>query len=364
MNSELVPLALTIGGWSDWRRGGGGDNCFCECKNRPSLVLFVILFVSFIILLYFQAHHVQDYTVTARIGKGSFAEVHEARNKTGKRFALKEIDERGSKIEKYVRGEIEIANWKLKHKNIVEIFDCFVDNNKVYIVMEFCLLGDLNDYFVKQTPKMTQRLYFMVDMTEGVSYLHSRNIIHRDLKPENVLLTMRNEQIICKISDFGISKILMSEADTCITYIGSVAYMAPEITGNTEYSSAVDVFSLGALYFAVYNTTVLTNSFGKTSLIAGVYNSKGNIAYLNEELKKENISEDELINLYFKDSPDVGKYIFRMLHKNPLERPKISDVLTYITRVKKKTIQEIYGKPSFYRCKTLNSCFNYTILLM
>ena len=229
---------------------------------------------------------------------------------------------------------MEIANWKLKHKNIVENFDCFVDNNKVYIVMEYCPLGDLNDYFVKKAPEMTQRISFMVDMTEGVSYLHSRNIIHRDLKPENVLLTNRNDQIMCKISDFGISKILRSEDDTCMTYIGSYPYMAPEITGNTEYSSAVDVFSLGALYFAVYNNAVLTNSFGERLLIAGVYNSQRNIAYLNEVLKKGKTSEDEFVNVHFTDSPDVGRYIFKMLHSDPLQRPKISDALTCITGLK------------------------------
>ena len=213
--------------------------------------------------------------------------------------------------------------------------------------MEYCRLGDLNDYFIKQAPEMTQRISIMADMTEGVSYLHSRNIIHRDLKPENVLLTNRNDQIMCKISDFGISKILKSEDDTCMTYLGSCPYMAPEITGNTEYSSAVDVFSLGASYFAVYNNAVLTNSFGQRALIAGVYNSQKKIAYLNEELKKGKTSEDEFVIVRFTDSPDVGRYIFRMLHLDPLERPKISDVLTYIIGL--KTHHEFDSKCSF--CK-------------
>ena len=312
------------------------------------------LFLTLIIFLYFQERKVKEYTVISSIGKGSFAEVHEARNETGDKFALKEINQRVSKLEKYIRGEMEIANWKLKHKNIVEIFDCFVENNNVYIAMEYCPLGDLNDYFVKQTPEMTQRLYFMVDMTEGVSYLHSRNIIHRDLKPENVLLTERNKEIICKISDFGISKILTDEDDTCMTYLGSYPYMAPEITGNTKYSNAVDVFSLGALYFAVYNNTVLKNSFGKTALIAGIYNSKGNIAYLNEELKKGNTSEDEFISAHFKNSLDVGRYIFRMLLSDPLKRPNVSDALTYIRGVVKKAICKTYGRHSFYRCRNFD----------
>ena len=232
---------------------------------------------------------------------------------------------------------MEIASWKMKHKNIVENFDCFVDNNKVYIVMEYCPLGDLNKYLIEHTAvQMTQRISFMVDMAEGLTYLHSKNIIHRDLKPENVLLSGKNDQIICKISDFGISKILMSEDDTCMTYIGSRLYMAPEITGKTEYSSAVDVFSLGIIYFAVYKSR--EQRLHKDC----VRNLKKKMtACLKEEHKRWKTFEDEFM-LHFKDSPDIGQYILKMLQMDPLERPKISDVLIYIRGVKKP--HEIFGK--------------------
>ena len=61
--------------------------------------------------------------------------------------------------------------------------------------MEFCELGDLNDYLVKNETTLSERISFMFD--RGVHYLHSRNIVHRDLKPENILLTKQNGDIRC-----------------------------------------------------------------------------------------------------------------------------------------------------------------------
>ena len=116
--------------------------------------------------------------------------------------------------------------------------------------MEFCELGDLNYYLVNNETTLTERISFMFD------YLHTQNIIHRDLKPENILLTKQDGNIRCKVSDFGISKIKMTQYDKFSTYIGSPAYMAPEITGETEYGSEMDVYALGLIFFAEYRNTV------------------------------------------------------------------------------------------------------------
>ena len=240
-----------------------------------------------------------------------------------------------TQFEIYIQGETEIAKQKLNHRNIVQILEHFTEN-KIYIVMEYCEKGNLNDYIVQEKPELCQRISFLCDMAYGVNYLHSQNIIHRDLKPENVLLTNHTGNIICKISDFGISRIKLSSYDTFRTYIGSYPYMAPEITGRNEYSIEVDVFALGLLFYAVFKNTVLTNSFGGTSLIPGIYIHGNRIAYLNEEMKKENTNEEEFLEKYFKDSSSFGKFIFSMLNMEPEGRPKMDIVLSNVTELKVK----------------------------
>ena len=212
--------------------------------------------------------------------------------------ALKELKQKPgvTNMEKYVRGELQIIEQKLRHENIVLMYEHFI-RQTVYIVMEFCELGDLNDYLVNNETTLTERISFMLDMTRGVHYLHTQNIIHRDLKPENILLTKQKGDIRCKVSDFGISKIKMTRYDKFSTFIGSQAYMAPEITGDRDYGSEVDVYALGMLFFTVYRNAVLTNSFGLKNLIPDVYDYRNNIAWLTDLMKKEKPNKDCLQSL-------------------------------------------------------------------
>ena len=249
--------------------------------------------------------------------------------------ALKELKQKPgvTNLEKYVRGELEIIEQKLRHENIVLMYEHFI-RQTVYIVMEFCELGDLNDYLVNNETTLTARISFMLDMTRGVHYLHTQNIVHRDLKPENILLTKQNGDIRCKISDFGISKIKMTRYDKFSTFIGSQAYMAPEITGDREYGNEVDVYALGMLFFAVYRNAVLKNSFGLKNLIPGVYNGKNNIAWLTDLMKKEKPNKDLFVKSYFNETTEVGDLVFSMLEFQPRHRPDMENVFVKVVEIK------------------------------
>ena len=278
---------------------------------------------------------VRDYTLIGKIGKGAFAKVYKAtKGKEKEIYALKKIDKRDENTERYVQGELDIAQQKLKHRNIVRILEFFYEGN-IYIVMEYCGMGDLSAYLVETEPDISQRIVFMTHMALGVNYLHTQNIIHRDLKPENVLLNDKSGETVCKITDFGVSRIKQNQHDKFHTYIGSYPYMAPEITGDQEYGNEVDIFALGMLFYAVYKYTILTNSFGSKSLIPGKYASGDRIAYMNEVLKKEKPTLEKFLKQYFKDSNvTVGKFIFSMIDIQPENRPQMDFVLMQIAEIK------------------------------
>ena len=261
--------------------------------------------------------------------------MYKAKKGDSKLVALKEFKQKRGVInlEKYIRGELEVIEQKLKHDNIVEFYEHFTEKS-VYIAMEFCELGDLSDYLVKNETTVTERISFMFDMTRGVHYLHTQNIIHRDLKPENILLTKQNGDIRCKVSDFGISKIKITKYEVFSTFIGSQAYMAPEIFDHKEYSNEVDVYALGMLFFAVYRNAVLTDHFGLKNLLPGVYNNENNIAWLADLLRKEKPNKNLFIKTYFRESKKVGKLIFSMLELQPVQRPDMENVLIKIVEIK------------------------------
>ena len=246
---------------------------------------------------------------------------------------MKELEKHNAELERYIQGEIDIIEQKLNHVNVVKTHEYFKDES-LFIAMEHCELGDLNDYMVNNTVDEETRIGFMTDMARGVNYLHSKSIVHRDLKPENILLTSKRGQIICKISDFGISKTKLTRFDKFSTYLGSPAYMAPEITGNTEYSNEVDVYALGHIYFAVYRKAVLENSFCDRSLISGVYNNQGKIAFLTDILKKDRPTKDSFIGSYFMDCKRIGELIYCMLLPRPNQRPEMGEVLEKIVETK------------------------------
>ena len=279
---------------------------------------------------------VKNYMIINQIGSGSFGNVFKASAADGEIFALKEIEAKAG-LDKYIRTELDIVEEKLSHPNIVQIYEHFVDDS-IYIAMEYCSLGDLSGYIVglKKEPDIKQRINFMSQIALGVNYLHSQNIIHRDLKPENVLVTIKNEQITCKITDFGISRIKLRKYDTFHTQIGTPLYMAPEITGDQEYSSEVDVFALGILFYAVYRNTILPYNLKKKALIPGV--SRGDtIAYLNRIVKEEKPTVEEFIEKYFtKSNIAVGKLIYSMIHIKPQNRPRMKSVVVQITEIKVK----------------------------
>ena len=99
----------------------------------------------------------------------------------------------------------------LHHPNIITLYDVYITNDKIYIVMELMEGGELFDYVVKKGTLNEEEASRIVRMvTSALVYMHGKNIIHRDLKPENLLLTHKPRnihEIDVKIIDFGLSKV-------------------------------------------------------------------------------------------------------------------------------------------------------------
>ncbi|KAM3861278.1 serine/threonine-protein kinase pdik1l-B [Diretmus argenteus] len=150
----------------------------------------------------------------------------------------------------------------------------------LWLVMEYCDGGDLNQYLLSRPPDSQHNHSVVQQLSSAVAFLHDLGITHRDLKPDNVLVCVTPEGPVVKVADFGLSK--MSEglveghltrqnfSSTC----GSDFYMAPEVWGGLTYTAQADIFSLGVMFWAVLERITFMEE-GTTQEQLGAYFCKG-----------------------------------------------------------------------------------------
>ncbi|KAK2718040.1 hypothetical protein QYM36_006731 [Artemia franciscana] len=169
------------------------------------------------------------------------------------------------------KQETEIRHLKqLNHPNIIRFLGICTQAPCYAVVMEYCSKGTLHEYLRKSedtTP--VQTLDWAVQIASGMSFLHSRNIIHRDLKSPNVLLSNDNK---LKISDFGTSRV-WSEASAEMSFIGTYAWMAPEIIRKEPCSDKVDVWSYGVVLWELVTGETPYRGLETARILFGVGNS-------------------------------------------------------------------------------------------
>lgn len=137
----------------------------------------------------------------------------------------------------------------LRHPNIITFYGATLSYPRVGFILEYA--PQSVDKFIEsgESKKSSKEklLNMLYEVSNAMLYLHSNSIIHRDLKWQNVLL---NQFGLCKITDFGMSKIIDSSASSSLTKnIGTGFYIAPENYKGLEYDSKVDVYAFGLMIF-------------------------------------------------------------------------------------------------------------------
>jgi serine/threonine protein kinase len=185
------------------------------------------------------------------LGQGSTCLVAEAfHQQTGESYAVKIIHFNkniSSQLSSAIERETRILK-KLDHPNIIKVIEVIQENDKVFVVMEYCEGGTLLDLILADKLKdlsEVKRLFHQI--AEAVSYLHRLGIAHGDIKPDNIVLTAEGDT---KLIDFGYCKeeLLGFDQDKS----GTVKYAPPELFQSGAYNTRkADVWSLGILLFVM-----------------------------------------------------------------------------------------------------------------
>ncbi|KAK3142231.1 hypothetical protein QOZ80_4BG0343930 [Eleusine coracana subsp. coracana] len=221
---------------------------------------------------------VDEFERLNKINEGTYGVVYRARDKrTGEIVALKKV-----KMEKEREGfpltslrEINIL-LSFHHPSIVDVKEVVVGSSldSIFMVMEY-MEHDLKGVMetMKQPYTQSEVKCLMLQLLEGVKYLHDNWVLHRDLKTSNLLLNNRGELKIC---DFGLSRQYGSPLKPYTQLVVTLWYRAPELLlGTKEYSTAIDMWSVGCIMAELLAKEPLFNGKNELEQLDKIFRTLG-----------------------------------------------------------------------------------------
>lgn len=268
-----------------------------------------------------------DFEILLRVGGGTYGEVYKARHKqNGELAAIKVIKMEPEDDFSIIQQEIVIVK-SCKHPNIVAYYGSYIRANKLWICMEFCGGGSLQDvYHVTGPLSEPQIAYICREMLQGLDYLHAQKKIHRDIKGANILLNDHGE---VKLADFGISAQITATLARRMSFIGTPYWMAPEVAAveiKGGYNELCDIWSVGIT--AIELAELQPPMFDVHPLRVLFLMSKS--GYQPPKLKDKS-----------KWSSMFYNFVKAMLVRNPKKRPSASKMLSHMFLTQQCLNQEL-----------------------
>ena len=257
------------------------------------------------------------YEIKGTLGKGKFGKVKLGVHKqSGKQVAIKIINKHfleGVDLEQ-IKSEIDILKIA-KHPNIIKLYDVYENEKYIYIIMEYCLGGDLFSYIEKRNFKLSEERAAEIihKLCTAVYFLHQYGIVHRDLKPENILMMDKTDNADIRLVDFGLGKML-GPGEKCNDPFGTFSYVAPEVLEEKEYDFKVDLFAIGIITYL---------------LVAGFLPFDDENS--EKEIARQTVYEPTPFpkKIWNNISPEAKMFVDNLLNKDPDKRMNLGEVLQH-----------------------------------
>ena len=193
------------------------------------------------------------YWIEKEIGKGGMGVLYLARHKDlPRRYAIKVLSPTLMQNEESKQRFLGEAHRQslLSHPNIVQVIDCFEENEQRYIVMEYFEGTNLEQKIEDQGKiQESEALQLLRPVLQAMQYAHEHDIIHRDIKPSNILIGTDNKPML---TDFGIAVLTSAPRLTGVSRmpIGTPGYMSPEqIRSPLSIDHRSDIYSIGIVLY-------------------------------------------------------------------------------------------------------------------
>ena len=246
-----------------------------------------------------------SFTIEDCLGAGSFGKVFKVRMKSnGEIYAMKVINKRFLMKNNQLRYAITECS-VLKQATspfILTLYYSFQTPENLYMIIDYCPGGDLNFHIIQNLFEEDEARFYIAELILGIEHLHELNIIYRDLKPENILI---NEDNHIKLADFGLAKEGVNDVQSTKSFVGSPAYLSPEMLNRRGVGKSADIYGIGAVLY---------------EMICGTPPFFSN----NIKILYKNISQSKLmLHDYFSD--ELKDLLTQLLCRDPNKRIGVSD---------------------------------------
>ncbi len=202
------------------------------------------------------------YEIIRQLGQGGMGAVFHARHTgSGRRVALKVIlkGKEDAKLRARFLREAQAAG-QIESRHVAHVLDVGVDAERdlPFIAIEY-LEGEDLGALLERAPQLPSRVVLKIaaQVAAGLVAAHAQGVVHRDIKPANIFLAHQDGEIVVKLLDFGIAKLVDTELDreaarltATGALLGSPLYMSPEqALGSKAIDERTDVWSLGVVMY-------------------------------------------------------------------------------------------------------------------
>lgn len=268
----------------------------------------------------------KPYTFMDEKARGRFGVIRECReNATGNLFMAKivpyEADSKQAVLQEY-----DILK-SLHHERIMALHEAYVTPRYLVLISEYCsgkeLLHSVIDRFRYSEDDVVT---YIIQILQGLDYLHTRRILHLDIKPENIIVTYMN---VIKLIDFGSAQsynpLFLKQFSPPI---GTLEYMSPEMLKGDVVGPPADIWSVGVLTFLMLS--------GRSPFME------------NDPQETEariQAAKFDLSKLYQNVSQSASLFLKKILCSYPWARPSIKDCFNnswlqdaYLMRLRRQTL--------------------------
>ena len=248
---------------------------------------------------------INSFTIEDILGEGSFGKVFKIRMKSnGEIYAMKVLNKKFLMKNNQLKYAITECNVLKQAASpfILTLYYSFQTQENLYMIIDYCPGGDLNFHIIQNLFEENEARFYIAELILGIEHLHKLDILYRDLKPENILIAQDNH---IKLADFGLAKEGVSDQQYTNSFVGSPAYLSPEMISRKGVGKAADIYGIGAVLYEMVSGTppFFTNNI--------------NLLY-------KNISQSKLrLHEYFSD--ELKDLLSQLLCRDPYKRIGVLD---------------------------------------